>query len=74
MMKLTRINSKYTDNANKILRDSIGEDFESVILLGFKDGEIVTMASECHKRLEVMGALFSALMTTWEADDKDISS
>ncbi len=64
--KLKLINSPMTRDARKVLEDAIAEDFETVIIFGFKDGMVTTTASRRKNSLEILGALEAAKCSIWE--------
>lgn len=55
------------ESVTDILEESKGKGFETVIVLGIKDGSTHIRASRWHSRLEVMGALEYAKHHVWES-------
>ena len=53
-------------SAEEILRDAIQRDYESVIVFGFKDGNIFTRASAREDVLRLIGALEIAKRELWD--------
>lgn len=53
-------------DARGILEEAINEDYETVIVFGFKDGEIHTRHSASKDCLEIIGALDRAKDEFWE--------
>lgn len=52
----------------KVLRDSLAQEFDSVIVLGFKEGEIYIRSSGAEDQLRLIGALEMAKYATLSAD------
>lgn len=53
-------------NAIATLEAMKAEGFESVIVHGFKDGQIYTKVSAMRSALELLGALEAAKVQVWE--------
>jgi hypothetical protein len=53
-------------SAEEILKDAISMEYETVIVFGYKDGDIYTRHSDAHGALEVIGALEVAKRLMWE--------
>jgi len=51
-----------------VLRDSLAQEFDSVIVLGFKDGRIHIQSSGADDELRLIGALEMAKHATLSAD------
>ena len=47
------------------LRDAMEKDFERVIVVGWKEGQVWLCASQQSNRLEWMGALAAAQIELW---------
>ncbi len=60
-MIVKTINSTFEESSKAVLEESIAENFETVIVFGFKNGLIYTKNSRAKSRLEVMGALMAAI-------------
>ncbi len=72
-MKATLINMIPVDSkagrmrsANECLEEMKSEGFESVIVHGFKNGNIYTKVSATRSALEILGALEAAKVQCWE--------
>ena len=50
-------NESYQKDARELLEEAIAENFETVIILGFKDGNISTKASKWERTIVIVGAL-----------------
>lgn len=57
-LKLIQDNGE--QDANWLLEDSLNQDFQTVIILGFKDSKIYIKNSELHGRMALIGALEAA--------------
>lgn len=53
-------------DAKEVLEDALRQNYESVIVFGFKDGQIFTRHSAIHNALEIIGALAVARDDFWE--------
>lgn len=53
-------------NTKEILEDELKQDYETVIVFGFKNGSIFTRHSENINCLEIIGALTVAREEFWE--------
>lgn len=53
-------------SAEEVLLDAVKRDYESVIVFGFKDGNIFTRGSAREDVLRVIGALEIAKRELWE--------
>ncbi len=53
-------------NAKGVLEDALKEDYETVIVFGFKNGNIFTQKSANINCLEIIGALTVAREEFWE--------
>lgn len=56
------------ESARELLEWAMGEDFETVIVFGFKGDAIHTRASACEDCLRIVGALDAAKEEFWERD------
>jgi hypothetical protein len=54
-------------SANDVLEGAIKEDFETVIVFGWKGGVLYSRMSAGKNRLEIMGALEAAKIDWWQA-------
>lgn len=59
-LKIVPVNERLLCNAKEILADAADHDFETVIVFGFKQGNIHNFFSESQDRLQVAGALEKA--------------
>ncbi len=59
-MTIHEIKTEAATSAIETLRDALAKQFESVIVLGFKEGKIYTTSSGNDCRLKMVGALESA--------------
>jgi hypothetical protein len=57
---LRLINGYYTRDANGLLEDAITRDFETVVILGFKDGNVHIQRSAMVSRFALLGAIEEA--------------
>ena len=59
---------------DRVLEEARKQDFESVVVFGFKEGRAYPCKCSTTSRFELMGILFAALMETYGAtvaDDED---
>lgn len=47
----------YRQNAKFVLNEAINQNFETVIVLGFKDGNISVKSSKWERTISIIGAL-----------------
>ena len=57
---LELINGHYTRDAAELLADAIERDFETVVILGFKDGNVHIQRSAMVSRIGLLGAIEEA--------------
>ena len=57
---LELINGHYTRDASEVLADAMGADFETVVVLGFKDGVVHIKRSAMVSRAVLLGAIEEA--------------
>jgi len=55
------------DNAKKVLNDSLAEEYDTVIVFGFKDGNIQMKISATSSILTLVGALEDAKLNLLSA-------
>jgi len=55
------------DNAKKVLNDSLAEEYDTVIVFGFKDGNIQMKISATSSILTLVGALEAAKLNLLSA-------
>ena len=64
-MKLVAIHSQEAPSATSTLRDAIEDEFDSVIVFGFKNGQIFITSSDIEDNLRLLGALDAARQQIW---------
>ena len=64
-MSVSVIQSKEPQSTAITLRDAIANDFESVIVFGFKDGKITIQSSDIEDNIRLIGALEAAKQNVW---------
>lgn len=64
-MKLVAIPSQEAPSATSTLRDAIEDEFDSVIVFGFKNGQIFITSSDIEDNLRLIGALDAARQQIW---------
>ena len=57
----------WEEEAREVLAEAASEEFESVIVMGFKQGQLFIRSSSCKATLELIGALEAAKMQLWGA-------
>lgn len=62
---ITRNDDRYREASVEILQDAIGQGFESVFVLGLKDGRIFFLTSPYRSKLELIGAIELAKQHLW---------
>ena len=69
MMKLDIVpkDKQMADNAKKVLNDSLAEEYDTVIVFGFKDGNIQMKISATSSILTLVGALEDAKLNLLSA-------
>jgi hypothetical protein len=70
-MKLLALNTPKKvrrEEAKEVLAEAAETEFDSVIVLGLKGGEIHIKSSSNFSRLEIIGAVEVAKQHLWEAD------
>jgi hypothetical protein len=70
-MNVIEFNKEEQSRVKSTLEKAINEEFESVILIGIKDGHYRVMGSGNKDRLKMIGFLEAAKMETWSANDYD---
>lgn len=60
MPALELINGHYTKDANEVLAEAIEQDFETVVVLGLKNGNVNIRRSAMISRLQLLGAIEEA--------------
>ena len=60
-LEVTRLKQE----AKEVLEEAIEQNFDSVILFGYKDGNIHIKHSSNHSTLEQLGALSAAQIHLW---------
>ena len=58
--KLELINGHYTRDAAGLLTDAVLQDFETVVIIGLKNGEAYIQRSAMVSRLQLLGAIEEA--------------
>ena len=58
--RLELINGHYTRDANEVLADAMGADFETVVVLGLKNGAVHIRRSAMVSRAVLLGAIEEA--------------
>ena len=58
--KLELINGHYTRDAAGLLTDAVLKDYETVVIIGLRDGEVHIQRSAMVSRLELLGAIEKA--------------
>lgn len=58
--KLELINGHYTRDASEVLTEAIDADFETVVVLGFKEGAVHIKRSAMLSRTALLGAIEEA--------------
>jgi hypothetical protein len=56
-MSVTKLPNKKKDTATEILKRAMEEDYDEVIIAGFKDGRFYMLHSELSDGAKVIGAL-----------------
>ena len=64
--KLSLVTDLIHRDAKEVLEDAIKEDFETIIIFGFRDGKVFTRKSRSKNALELLGALRAAECEVWE--------
>ena len=64
-MSISVIQSKEPQSTAITLRNAIANDFESVIVFGFKDGKIIIQSSDIEDNIRIIGALEAAKQNVW---------
>lgn len=64
-MSIAVIQIKEPQSTAITLRDAIANDFESVIVFGFKDGKIIIKSSDIEDNIRLIGALEVAKQNVW---------
>lgn len=59
-LEIVPVDKKLSESTKDVLEKCIKADYESVIVFGFKDGEVETCVSEIRSLLMLIGALESA--------------
>ena len=65
-MTIVTIPNREATSAAATLRNAIADEFDAVIVFGFKDGQIVITASEIEDNLRLLGALEAAKQQVWD--------
>ena len=60
MAELHAINGNYREDATDLLTQAVDQGFETVIILGFKDGLVHIQRSAMVSRLQLLGAIEEA--------------
>ena len=60
MAELELINGHYTRDATDLLADAIEQDFETVVIMGFKNGAVHIQRSAMISRVSLLGAIEEA--------------
>jgi hypothetical protein len=63
--EVVKLETKRDKNVRETLEDALHQEFESVIVIGYKDGHTYVKGSGCKHRVELIGALEVAKMETW---------
>lgn len=50
-----------------VLQEAMDENFASVIVVGFKDGQVMFKRSKLDNTIEFLGAIEAAKMQLWES-------
>ena len=58
--KLELINGHYTRDAAELLTDAVLKDYETVVIIGLKDGHAHIQCSDKMSRLKLLGAIEQA--------------
>ena len=69
MKNVIGLESREARSARETLNAAAAQGFETVIIFGFRDGEITINSSACPDVLRVIGALDRAKSHLWEAPD-----
>lgn len=67
VFELPTARSSRVDEAAAVLLEAQDERFESVIVMGFRGGQLFIQSSSCKSTLELIGALEAAKMQLWGA-------
>jgi len=68
-MNVIEFNKEEQSRVKGVLEKALAENFESVILIGIKDGHYRVMGSGNNDRLKVIGFLEVAKMETWDVNN-----
>lgn len=68
-MNVIEFNKEEQGRVKGTLEKALAENFESVILIGIKDGNYRVMGSGSNDRLKVIGFLEAAKMETWDVNN-----
>ena len=60
MAELELINGHYTRDATDLLTDAIEQNFETVVIVGFKNGAVHIQRSAMISRVSLLGAIEEA--------------
>lgn len=56
-----------TNAVRDVLQEAIDENFTSVMVVGFKDGQVMFRRSKLDNTIEFLGAIEAAKMQLWES-------
>ncbi len=59
-LRVVTVNDEYLESSNRMIEEFKQEQFESVILIGFKDGQVKISSSKIKNTYELIGALEQA--------------
>lgn len=68
--KVRAINARYVNDARTVLEEAIAGDFETVIVFGFKDGNITWKKSAHLRTVEILGALEMAKRVLFDTQEE----
>lgn len=66
-MSIVEFEPRQERSVRVTLEDAAAQEFDSVIVFGFRDGQISITSSACPDILRVIGALDRAKTHLWEA-------
>ena len=66
-MAIVEFEPRQEHSVRETLEDAASQEFDSVIVFGFRDGQINIKSSDCPDVLRVIGALDRAKSHLWEA-------
>lgn len=59
-LRVVSVGDEYLESSNRMIEEFKQEQFESVILIGFKDGQVKISSSKIKNTYELIGALEQA--------------